>query len=371
MDTSSLMPNGLDFHDWRRISFIIMCLGIPGGFGTAFELPPDRFKQKKRKGGQMEQVRKQKQTRKNQIKNQSRRYVMSASRFTLIGLMAIAVMVAGCSEKSIVGPDQAENFSGKAIKSGPRAEELDHQAMDNGSKRIYKTLLVTAHKVDVEGGCWYIKEEGGKVFEPAFNEKCVNLKEGMKLKVYGWVDLGLASYCMIGPIFRIEHYTILPVNDGTASTLKRSDSYMSSGKAADVVAKKSTANTDKQPAPSDALRGFYNATEEGCMFIENKKGVIAELNFTKGVCPNIAKGALITVWGSYSLLAWSPCQLAPVFNVNTFEVVDVDKIDGDDKTPDDSELTASAAADNEEDPYDPDDRIYTLTHKEISQRNRF
>ncbi len=58
------------------------------------------------------------------------------------------------------------------------------------------------------------------------------------------------------------------------------------------------------------------------MFISDGKEVIAELHFTQQICPYIPGGRMIEVKGEYSLLTWSPCQLAPLFNVEKFRVID-------------------------------------------------
>ena len=60
------------------------------------------------------------------------------------------------------------------------------------------------------------------------------------------------------------------------------------------------------------------------MYITNGKEIIAELHFTQRICPNIPNGTLIAVKGDYSLLTWSPCALAPLFNVDTYEVFEKD-----------------------------------------------
>jgi hypothetical protein len=70
------------------------------------------------------------------------------------------------------------------------------------------------------------------------------------------------------------------------------------------------------------LKGYYGTNKEGCMYISDDKEIIAELHFTQGFCPNIQNGTLIVVKGEYSLLTWSPCQLAPLFNVDKFQILD-------------------------------------------------
>jgi hypothetical protein len=63
---------------------------------------------------------------------------------------------------------------------------------------------------DTTTGCWYLSTDEGHVFEPIF---CVTgpfeLKQGLRLRVYGYVEPDAPQTCSFGPVFYAEQTQII------------------------------------------------------------------------------------------------------------------------------------------------------------------
>jgi hypothetical protein len=295
-----------------------------------------------------------------------RRSTMNATKLTMIGLAAAAIVFGGCSrDNRVTGPgtiadqelDEAQfEFVTPAVNENAAAR-IAAESFETPVERI--GFEATVGKVEVEGGCWYLENEKGVTYTPHFESSAPSLYVGKRLHVFGYIDRNLSSYCMIGPVFTIEKYENLyrdnneiSVDDFSEAADKANRSAAAEFKATDAAAvteeagieetsksaaaaeetgrSASNAANSKETVDADGtsqadltiLRGFYGSSEKGCFYLYNEKGILAELYFTQKRCPNIQNGALIAVKGGFSLLAWSPCQLAQLFNVEKFQVLD-------------------------------------------------
>lgn len=258
---------------------------------------------------------------------QLRRKAMKFARLIAIVFSTAAFAASGCSRDGRpVRP--SSDFSGNVGKTQApevvltqdeiNSPDMQSESRDAGNKRL--SMEVTLQRSEVEGGCWYLETAKGTRYEPYFGEDSPGFRVGKKLLVSGYVDTNLNTFCMIGPVFKVEKYKEISA-----------ESIMSILQPADIQEKKSAASVtggswsagDDNWAEDNwiTLKGYFGSNDEGCPYIYNEKGVIAELNFVDQVCPNIRKGASIIVTGSYSLLAWSPCMMATLFNVEKYKVI--------------------------------------------------
>ena len=255
---------------------------------------------------------------------------MNATRLTMIVFSTAAVVISGCSGDSrVTGPGTDDFLDRDQVELTTPAEtenDAARLAVESQEQKIERVSFeVTAKKSDVEGGCWYLETADGVRYTPYFEANAPRLYAGKRFFVHGYVDGNLNSFCMIGPVFRIEKYMILsgeeyaPTSDIDLESTEKATARSASGEAdTDVLA-----DVDAESrGDKTALKGYYFSNDEGCIYISDEKGVIVELHFTWLKCPNIQDGTLIAVEGEYSLLTWSPCQLAPLFNVDKFQVLE-------------------------------------------------
>ncbi len=258
---------------------------------------------------------------------QLRRKAMKLARLIAIVFSTAAFVASGCSrDGQPVGP--SSDFSGDVGKvqdpevvlaqEDINSPHMPAESHEEGNMRL--RLEVTVGKSEVEGGCWYLETAEGTRYEPYFGEDSPGLRVGRKLLVAGYVDMNIGTICMIGPLFVVEKYKEIsaePIMRGLMPVEIRGN------ESAALAAGGSRSAEDDEWAPADwiTLAGYYGSNDEGCLYIYNEKGIIAELSFVDQICPNISNGAPIVVVGSYSLLTWSPCQLAPLFNVEKYEVI--------------------------------------------------
>lgn len=269
---------------------------------------------------------------------------MQAKKLTLIGVLAVAVAVAGCSDSgvnSISNPDEA-NFDKVLMASYEdsqetidRAElvrpgaELTASILEAEPARQRMKLTVTVFRSEIEGGCWYLKTKKGNTFEPLFGKDAPKLFEGMRLRISGYVDTEIPTICQIAPVFRIEKFEILqPAGDALAKPEEKIDEetdvfVLYPPKATELrntyAKKKPVVSVDAKNRIT--LKGIYGVFEKGCMFLKINGDEVVELNFLQGINPNIKENTLIKVIGNYSLLTGSRCQLGPIFNVVYFDII--------------------------------------------------
>lgn len=265
-----------------------------------------------------------------------RRKNMNSTNLIVAVFAAVAVVAGGCSvDHKITGPGadvsaDLENGQIGLAKSSIGENINVGLSADNQEQKIERlNFEATVKKSEVEGGCWYLETDDAIRYTPYFESGEAKLSVGQRLEVFGYVDLNMSSYCMIGDVFHVEKYTSV-ARDDEALTRKAEFDISDAGAAHGSPVATSAAD-ENQPAAgaaesadsqgsADILKGYFGVTDEGCYFIEDGREVIAELYFVQRICPNIQKGASIVVEGAYSLLTWSPCQMAPLFNVEKFQV---------------------------------------------------
>jgi len=263
---------------------------------------------------------------------QLRRRTMNATKLTMIVFSATAIIIGGCSsDNRVTGPGNAviPDIDKDLVESTAPAETENNAArialgsVDQKIERI--GFEATVKKSNVEGGCWYLETIEFARYTPYFEANAPKLYVGKKILVFGYVDQNMSSYCMIGPVFHIEKYKNLSRDEHAPTADVKTES------AEKASAKSTAADADKYaPASIDAksqgdktaLKGYYFSNDEGCTYISDRKGIIAELHFNWLKCPYIQNGTIIAVQGEYSLLTWSPCQLAPLFNVEKYQVLE-------------------------------------------------
>lgn len=153
-----------------------------------------------------------------QTKNQKpllRRKAMKATRLTMIGIAAAAIIFGGCSrDNRITGPGSgAEQDINKVqneltVKTDAQNNAARMDAEDDVSKLERFFIVAEVFRTDVEGGCFYLTEESGDNYTPV-TPKSLSLSLGMVLEAAGYIDKDIQFFCGNGPAFVIEEYKIL------------------------------------------------------------------------------------------------------------------------------------------------------------------
>lgn len=262
---------------------------------------------------------------------------MKATIFAMIAFSAAAIVLSGCSgDNRVTGlgnSDTPEIDKNLVETTTPAVTENNAAriALNSFNQEIKRIgFEATVKKSDVEGGCLYLETGKTERYTPYFEESTPGLRVGQQLYVSGYVDENMSSYCMIGPVFHVEKYTLLWRNDygsEVGAEAKSADAASASTATAGTAA----ADGGSHDAASDdaasrddltALTGYYFTNDEGCEYITDGKDITAELQFNWVKAPLIPNGTLISVRGEYSLLTWSPCLLAQLFYVEEFEALD-------------------------------------------------
>jgi hypothetical protein len=212
---------------------------------------------------------------------------MNAKRITLAGILMIAIAAAGCSHKgAITGPAGSieELTSTTTTPVSTPAFKQSHEL------RHWLSFDATIQRTEIEGGCWYLQTDKGERYEADFGVKHA-LTPGTKLRVKGYLEPWISSYCMIGPVLRIVDYQV-----------------MSSGRATD------------SPTADDGLSftGVLGQAKQGCYFITTDKMDIVALELRFSPAPSVL-GSRVKVSGNWSALPYSPCDLGPLFVVDQIE----------------------------------------------------
>lgn len=258
---------------------------------------------------------------------QLRRNAMNFAKLTAIVFSIAGLVASGCSRDSHpVRP--ISDFSGDFGKTQSPDVVLTQDdtstpdMLGNFREEVNRrlSLEVTLRKSEVEGGCWYLETAKGTRYQPYFGEDSPGFRVGQKLLVSGYVDTNMNTYCMIGPVFIVEKYKEIFTEPVVCD--RQPIGILESESAASAAGGSRSANGNGQAEDNRiTLKGYFGSNDNGCLFIYNEKMIIAELNFVDQFCPNIRNGASIVVAGSYSLLDWSPCMMASLFNVEKYEVI--------------------------------------------------
>jgi len=266
-----------------------------------------------------------------------RRKIMNSTKLIVAAFAAVAVVAGGCSvDHKITGPGadvsaDLENGQTGLAKSSIGENINIGLSADNQEQKIERlNFKATVKKSEVEGGCWYLETDDAVRYTPYFESGEAKLSVGQRLEVFGYVDVNMSSYCMIGDVFHVEKYTSVARDDERITREAEFD--ISDAGAAHGSPVATSAADENQSGASDAaafqsdptgLIGLYFVNKEGCEYITDGKDILAELHFNwLKRLPLIPDGTLISVKGEYSLLTWSPCALAPLFNVEEFEVLE-------------------------------------------------
>jgi hypothetical protein len=210
-----------------------------------------------------------KTNRKNndETKNQKpflRRKTMKATRLTLIGLAAIAVIFSGCSKDNrITAPGSEAVLDIDKTQSELTAQaEAENEAArmsvsNDGLTQEHLSIVAEVKRTEVEGGCFYLTAESGDNYTP-LTPKSLSLELGMVLKASGYIDKDIHFFCGFGPAFVIEEYEILEKSE--MSTGDRAKNKAANEKAASVSAQdaSSMSQIDKKAAES-----VWDAASEG------------------------------------------------------------------------------------------------------------
>lgn len=255
---------------------------------------------------------------------------MNSTKMIFAVFAIAAVLIGGCSGDSpVLGPtaDVALEVEQTQDALARLAANDDYNwglTEDSQEQKIERTSFeATMKRSEVEGGCWYLETDEKVKYTPYFEMGPHKLSAGDRILVFGYVDVNMSSYCMIGPVFHVEKFTRIsrddeaPSSDVEAGIVWRAH-VSSAGSAADEY----QADSKEADSQDDSiiLKGSFGVTEEGCFYLQDEKGIIAELYFVQRICPNIQDGTPIVVEGSFSLLTWSPCLIGELFNVEKFQV---------------------------------------------------
>ena len=132
---------------------------------------------------------------------------MSPKNLTLTGAALIAMLAVGCSNShKVLNPIQGDDAQFTAIQATHEDGALTRPAP---SQETYFGFRATLHRTELEGGCWYLETAKGERYQPRFQKEPEVKYDRMELDVYGYADYRTPTYCMIGPIFRVEKFQIL------------------------------------------------------------------------------------------------------------------------------------------------------------------
>ncbi len=69
---------------------------------------------------------------------------------------------------------------------------------------------------DTTTGCWYLQTDEGVLFEPIFCvREALELRQGLRLQVYGYVEPDAPQTCAFGPVFYAEETQVIERPDDT------------------------------------------------------------------------------------------------------------------------------------------------------------
>jgi hypothetical protein len=242
----------------------------------------------------------------------------------------------------------------------PLGNEL---APDPEKKYINFTAIV--HKTNKGVGCWYLRTLEGDFYTP-LPPVGLELELFMELDVTGYVEWDILPFCGNGPAFRIMKYQIVSLRaPDTVFTKQRKSRRDFSGltlpnysqSSADEIMRQGDTDTAPVPTikrdaqvsadlsitgsnlsdngqlsdtndaagldknePFTVIKGYYYQTDNGCEYISNEKGILAELEFQNDM-HGIRDGSTVMVKGEFSALTWSPCGLGPLFYAESVKII--------------------------------------------------
>jgi len=213
------------------------------------------------------------------LTNQTRRHAMQARKLTFVSLLIVAVIIGGCSnQNTVTGPEINPDETLTSTQPAENDQLLTKALQSATPRRSFDAVM---HRVDIEGGCWYLETEKGEKFEPYFEDGESIRYEGMELHAYGYEDRSLATICMIAPVFRIEKHEILSKGDNDKKTPELNNSAISQ------------VSTDDRKHV--AVTGIITQEDypDGCIYLKSDRDGAFELEFKAATAVSeLSKGSI-------------------------------------------------------------------------------
>lgn len=131
---------------------------------------------------------------------------MLAKRIALIGILAVAIFVVGCSDKKTATAPTLVSVEQPTIAIPMDRPNPGNDGVDIGiGKRV--EFVGSMHKTEENGGCWYIHSTSGMDFATIFDKE-PELWEGLYLHVNGYILDELAD-CLKIPYIQLDSYEII------------------------------------------------------------------------------------------------------------------------------------------------------------------
>lgn len=131
---------------------------------------------------------------------------MLAKRIALIGILAAAIFIVGCSDKKSANAPTFASTEEPTIATPLDRPNPNNEGVDIGiGKQV--DFVGSMHKTEENGGCWYILSTSGLQFVTNFNKE-PELWEGLYLHVYGYI-LDEVADCIKSNYIQVEDYTVI------------------------------------------------------------------------------------------------------------------------------------------------------------------
>jgi|GEM_PF-3503217 hypothetical protein len=129
---------------------------------------------------------------------------MSAKRIALIGILAVAIFIVGCSDKKTATAPNLVRVEQPTVATPMDRPNPGTDAVDIGiGKRV--EFVGSMHKTEENGGCWYIHSTSGLDFATLFDKE-PELWEGAYFHVDGYILEDEIADCLKIPYIQIETY---------------------------------------------------------------------------------------------------------------------------------------------------------------------
>lgn len=131
---------------------------------------------------------------------------MLAKRIALIGILAVAIFIVGCSDKQTATAPTLVSVEQPTVATPMDRSNPGSDGVDFGiGKRV--EFVGSMHKTEENGGCWYIHSTSGMDFATMFVKE-PELWEGLYLRVNGYILDELAD-CLKIPYIQLDSYEII------------------------------------------------------------------------------------------------------------------------------------------------------------------
>lgn len=189
-----------------------------------------------------------------------------ATGLTVLLFSLTALVIGGCSTDNRITAPGTEAYPD--IYKGQEAQQVLPQSGndlgriepgDDDSESSRFTIYAKVQRIDIEGGCFYLKADDGNTYTPV-TPKDLTLKEGMELKAEGYIDKDIAFFCGNGPAFVIVSYEITKENQVPKDDKYERGSITDNGSGEDL-----------DPTRADEDRYRDNTSERERDYLEKKK----------------------------------------------------------------------------------------------------